>query len=160
MRRGDKRGETNRIFVENEAGKRYSSSAVEAGEAVGCTLALLRKKNAAISVFLIRDASMRRLNRVFRGKDRPTTVLSFEAGEGFPHPEAFGGNRFRGVYLGEVYLAPRHITRKRETVSRMAVHGCLHLLGYTHKKNDDRMEMEKCERRALRCLVKRRSVPQ
>ena len=47
------------------------------------------------------------------------------------------------------------VLEKKESVARMVVHGCLHLLGYTHKKKNDRMEMERRERWVLERIEKK-----
>lgn len=135
----------NRALLLNEGGKRFSSAARHARRGVLATLESMKKKNATVRVFLIGNASMRRLNRDFKKKDRATTVLSFMASDAVPYPELRPGER----YLGEIYLAPRYIAEKEEDVLRMAVHGCLHLLGYAHAKKSDRMEMERIERSIL-----------
>ncbi len=109
--------------------------------------------NAEVHIFLIKDEEMRRINRTFRGKDKPTNVLSFEEPKNFPclrrqaHPEhrAEKGS----VKLGEIYLAPDYIERKGENIGHLVIHGILHLLGYTHKGLRDRMEMEKKENEVL-----------
>ncbi len=64
---------------------------------------MLKKRAAGVDVYLIDNAAMRVLNRKFRGKNKPTDVLSFVEPERFPHPER------KGRYLGEIYLAPDHI---------------------------------------------------
>lgn len=143
------------VYLECEGGQKFLSVGERAKKAVDHALVLLKKNNVALRLFLIGNISMRRLNKEFRGKDRPTTVLSFEAGEEFPYPEA-GETR---SYIGEIYLAPRYIAGENESVERMAVHGCLHLLGYTHKKKSDRMEMERQERRVLLSLKKKNPSP-
>ena len=138
-------------FVECEGELVFPSAGRDVREAVYHTLSAFRKKDATVRVFLIRNTAMRRLNNEFRGENKPTTVLSFEAGEKFPYPE-WGASR---KYLGEIYLAPQYIGEKKESVARMVVHGCLHLLGYTHKKKNDRMEMERRERWVLERIEKK-----
>ena len=96
-------------------------------------------KKGEIEVYLINGKRMRQLNRRFRGKDRSTNVLSFQKPKNFP-----------GSKLGEVYLDPNYIKRHKESVDLMLVHGVLHILGYDHKKKDDRIKMEKKEARILK----------
>lgn len=97
------------------------------------------KKGGEVEVYLVSNEEMRKLNRAARGKNKATNVLAFEA-PSFPHP-----NTSRKP-LGEVYLAPDYIEKKKENLELLAIHGLLHLLGYDHMKKRDRIEMEKKER--------------
>jgi probable rRNA maturation factor len=86
-----------------------------------------------VTVLLTRDAEMRRLNRSFRGKDRPTDVLSFPDG-------AIAGPR-PAPRIGDIVIsipaAARNARRAghalRVEVARLLLHGFLHLLGYDHE---------------------------
>ena len=85
---------------------------------------------------------MRRLNRVFRAKDRTTDVLSFP-----------GGRSPEGVHLGDVVVsvpqASRQATASAHSIGRelrlLLLHGALHCLGYDHETDDG--EMSRLERR-------------
>ncbi|MDO8469604.1 MAG: rRNA maturation RNase YbeY [bacterium] len=104
-----------------------------------------RVRRAALEVYVVSDAVMREVNRRTRGIDAPTTVLSFPTTvSAFPYPPAWGA-----PYLGEIYLAPHYIARRGEELSHYAVHALLHLLGYTHKRSRDTIEMEAEECRLL-----------
>jgi len=95
-------------------------------------------KKGEIDVYLISSGRMRHLNKMFRKKDKPTNVLSFQKPKNFP-----------GKQLGEVYLDPFYIKKHKEDLTLMLVHGVLHILGYDHKKRNDRIIMEKKEARLL-----------
>ena len=86
------------------------------------------------------DGVLRRLNRVYRGKDRPTDVLSF------PGP---GGSEGLGDVLVSVPAAERNARRLGRTLAQeldvLALHGFLHLLGYDHETDDG--TMDRLERR-------------
>jgi probable rRNA maturation factor len=123
--------------------------------------ATLRKlkiaRDTSCEVFLVADAAMGRLNWRTRRKRGPTTVLSFpvcvgrhalSTVEGFPRPDLGG----RGRYLGEIYLAPDCARRRAMPLGLLAVHGLLHLLGYTHKGKRDTIDMEREEKRLLKVL--------
>ncbi len=99
-------------------------------------------KGAAFDVYLAPDGVMRALNRRYRKKDKPTNVLSFGSAARFPRPDLGPGTR----YLGEIFLDPGYIAARGGNVERLFVHSFLHLLGYTHRRRDDRMKMEKKER--------------
>ena len=104
-----------------------------------------------VSVKFTSDAEVRGLNAAWRGKDKPTNVLSFpmaEAPEGAP-------------MLGDIVLAggvcAREAAEKNVAVethaTHLVVHGTLHLLGYDHETSEaDAEAMEELERRALASL--------
>ena len=113
---------------------------------------------ASASLVLIGDERMRRLNRAFRGHDRPTDVLSFPARDGdFPDETE---------YLGDIVIsvetARRQARRRGSTLPRelrvLALHGLLHLLGYDHET--DQGEMRRLEYRMRRKygITRRRSA--
>lgn len=77
----------------------------------------------------------------------PFNVLSFIAPKGFPRPDR------RGVFLGELYLNPDYIRRRGENFDHLLIHGFLHLLGYDHRQERDRMRMEKKEKALLQLLA-------
>jgi probable rRNA maturation factor len=104
----------------------------------------------SVAVALIDDRAMRKLNRTYRGRDKPTNVLSFPAGE---PGEAMGGPRA----LGDVAIALGTVKREakaqgktvRDHLMHLMVHAVLHLLGYDHEADPDAEEMEALERKAL-----------
>jgi len=112
---------------------------------------------SGISLLLTDDAAIRELNRIWRGKDSATNVLSFPATEtvegDLPVPE------FAGVplELGDIALA--YETCERESVAQgkrfadhvahLVLHGVLHLLGYDHLDDDQALRMEALEIRIL-----------
>jgi probable rRNA maturation factor len=98
---------------------------------------------------------VRTLNRRWRGKDRPTNVLSF--------PALDSASRGKPRHLGDIVIA--YETTKREAIgeskpfahhlAHLTVHGFLHLLGYDHDKNNDAEKMERLER----TILKRIGIP-
>lgn len=100
---------------------------------------------AELSVVLTDDATLRRLNFSYRGKDRPTNVLSFPIGGGDPADHA--------VLLGDVVLALETVSREAgeqsrtiaDHVSHLVVHGVLHLLGHDHETGKQAAAMEGLE---------------
>jgi probable rRNA maturation factor len=109
-----------------------------------------RRRNAdtgALCVVLADDRLQRRLNRTFRGKDKPTNVLSFEGSSAGPHPAS----------LGDVVLALETIAGEAKQqgkslgdhVAHLVVHGVLHLMGYDHEKRGEALRMERLEREIL-----------
>ncbi len=122
--------------------------------------AALAEADAEISVKLTSDDEVHALNREWRGKDKPTNVLSFPMIE----PAFFTMAAQAGepeLLLGDIVLA--HGVCVREAAERgiamtdhathLVVHGTLHLLGYDHETGEaDAEEMEAIERRALAAL--------
>lgn len=94
----------------------------------------LRLKNVYLEIYLVSDKFMYK------------NVLAFPSPQKFPRPD------IKGKALGEIYLNPNYIEKHGENLIFMLVHGFLHLLGYDHKKKDDRIRMQKKEKRLL-CLI-------
>ena len=111
-----------------------------------------------LSVRLTDDDQVRTLNAHWRGKDKPTNVLSFPMAEAYElTDESFAAKE---LLLGDIVVA--HGVCKREAADKcvsvenhathLIVHGTLHLLGYDHESDADAAEMEAREVRALERL--------
>lgn len=116
-------------------------------------LAALRLTDAELSVLLVSDAEMQRLNRDYRGKDRPTDVLSFAQGEGDgPAPPGMLGDVVISVDTADRQARERRETLGRES-ERLLIHGILHLLGYDHEVSPaEARRMQRRERALARVL--------
>ena len=115
-----------------------------------------------VSLILTDDSEMRRLNRLHRGQDKSTNVLSFPAADWPGGPGQMGAEFYRDsasmpLLLGDVVLA-RETTigeaAKQEKaiashLAHLVVHGVLHLLGYDHLDDVSAAEMEELERTVL-----------
>ena len=99
--------------------------------------------NVEVSVRLSDDAEVQALNKSFRGKDKPTNVLSFP----MVQPDLLGGlaNTDDGeILLGDIILAAETCAREAgekgwplgDYAQHLIVHGLLHLLGYDHATGD------------------------
>jgi len=107
--------------------------------AARAALAAAGETPAEISFALADDAAVRVLNRDYRGKDKPTNVLSFESGE--------------RPFLGDVVLALETVLAEAESqgkpaadhVTHLVVHGVLHLLGHDHETPAEATTMERLE---------------
>jgi probable rRNA maturation factor len=106
------------------------------------------KGKSALTVLLSSDERLRQLNRDFRGRDKPTNVLSFPA------------DKTRDGYRGDIAIA-YGVTREEaraagkrfaDHVSHLVVHGVLHLAGYDHEKKRDAEIMEPLETKILKTL--------
>ncbi|HOP40574.1 MAG TPA: rRNA maturation RNase YbeY [Geobacteraceae bacterium] len=110
-----------------------------------------------LSVTIVGDRSMRRLNREYRGIDKATNVLSFSMAEGdFP-----GLNPH---LLGDVVISADTALREADEqgisyfdrVGFLLLHGILHVTGYDHERSGEE-EAQRMERkqRQLHALLKR-----
>ena len=123
----------------------------------------------SVSVALVPDARVQRLNRTYRGKDYATDVLSFpDQGppEGGPHERGVPSDRGgrlqpplklrRDLHLGDIVIARGVAKRQAREAGHpewtelrvLALHGLLHLLGYDHET--DTGEMARLEKRLRR----------
>lgn len=97
-----------------------------------------------VALVLAGDRTLHRLNRTYRGKDRPTDVLSFPGA-----PDGLGD------IVISVERADRNARSRGRTLPReldvLALHGLLHLLGYDHETDDG--TMDRLERRLRRRLL-------
>ena len=107
------------------------------------------KKEAEVSVSVVDCEQIKELNRDFRNIDRVTDVLSFPIGDKNPETGE--------IVLGDIVLCAEKVisqaqefghTRKRE-LAFLTCHSMLHLLGYDHIEEDDRIEMENLQRKIL-----------
>ncbi len=106
------------------------------------------------TVVLSSDAEVRALNAQFRGKDKPTNVLSFPADLQFGQEP--GGQR----ELGDVILAAETVQAEANATGipvihhfqHLVLHGLLHLLGYDHEEDAAAEQMEALEIEILRTL--------
>ncbi|WP_421315218.1 rRNA maturation RNase YbeY [Aeromonas veronii] len=103
------------------------------------------QQEAEVTVRIVDEAESNELNLTYRGKDKPTNVLSFpfEAPPGLELP-----------LLGDLVICRQVVEREAEEQNKplmahwahMVVHGSLHLLGYDHIEDEEAEEMEALER--------------
>jgi rRNA maturation RNase YbeY len=101
----------------------------------------LGEDGSELSIALVDDAEMRRLNRDWRGKDRTTDVLAFAQREG--EAELPAGSGEAPALLGDVVIslptAARQAAERGHGLERelaeLLVHGILHLLGWDHERS-------------------------
>lgn len=109
---------------------------------------------AEVSIVLCDDATIHPLNRDYRGKDKPTDVLSFAQREG---DFAFQDDNLLGDVIISMDTTIRQASERQhstETEMRiLLVHGLLHLLGYDHIEDDEAEIMEAKEREILAILT-------
>ncbi len=111
-------------------------------------------RTVELSLRLTDDEAVRELNSAWRGKDKPTNVLSFPmAGPAELDAEHDGPE----LMLGDIVLARGMCAAEAEDkaipledhAAHLIVHGTLHLLGYDHGEERDAADMEAREVRAL-----------
>jgi probable rRNA maturation factor len=109
-----------------------------------------RGARAGLAIRVVTPAESERLNRVYRGKQRPTNVLSFPGGSTPPAAVRHG----EPAPLGDLAICARVVAREAREQEKslaahwahMVVHGVLHLLGYDHEREADARRMERRER--------------
>jgi probable rRNA maturation factor len=118
----------NRVLVKKKVkgveGKLLSKIAHRALEVLGLS-------KVELSIALVSDAQIRRLNKLYRNKDKPTDVLSFPIGEKVED----------WLILGDIVISVDTAKRQaqelgyslEEELKRLLVHGLVHLLGYDHE---------------------------
>jgi probable rRNA maturation factor len=102
-------------------------------------------RSARVTILLADDETLRRLNHDFRGKKKPTNVLSFPA---TPNDEDHAGDIALawGVTRAEAKAAGKTITHH---AAHLVVHGVLHLAGFDHERARDAEKMEGLEVKIL-----------
>jgi probable rRNA maturation factor len=107
---------------------------------------------AELTIVLADNGTVRRLNRQYRGIDKPTNVLSFGGTDGGREPP--GGSP---TILGDVLLARETVAAEAADQGKsvadhavhLVVHGVLHLLGYDHQAAREADLMESIENQVL-----------
>ena len=100
-----------------------------------------RNKKVSLTVLLSNNRNIKKLNKNFRNKNKPTDILSF--------PFNRKKNISNQTYLGDIIISYNYMDKPksqnlktfREKVIKTFIHGFLHLLGYNHIKNNDYKKM-------------------
>ncbi len=144
-----------RIRIPTRGLDRFTASAMK----------LLGLPAGSLTVCFVTEGVMARWNRTYRGKDRPTDVLSFPSGECRPQTINSGAEARRQKWLkngvSRAISPSRRLVAAGTTRSASAeqfedemriliLHGILHLMGYDHET--DTGQMERRERRLRRAL--------
>ena len=118
-------------------------------DAISAAAGALSTESGEVSILLTDDSEIARLNRDWRGIDKPTNVLSFPASG---HKIGQGDK-----LLGDIVIAYETLERESTDESRdflhhlahLAVHGFLHLIGFDHETDAQAEEMEGLESRIM-----------
>lgn len=109
-----------------------------------------------LSLVVTNDDNIQKLNKEYRGKDKPTNVLSFSLLDDetyLPPPDVL-------FFLGDVIMSHDTVVREAREQNKelfhhythMCVHGCLHLLGFDHEEDAEAETMETLEIDILKAL--------
>ncbi|SIN97876.1 rRNA maturation RNase YbeY [Salinivibrio sp. ES.052] len=106
------------------------------------------RPQAEITIRIVDEGESQSLNRDYRGKDKPTNVLSFP----FDAPPGVEID-----LLGDLVVCRQVVEKEAQQQGKalmdhwahMVVHGSLHLLGYDHIEDDEAEQMEALEREVL-----------
>ena len=107
---------------------------------------ILKNKKTIITVLLSGNSKIKKLNKVFRKKNKSTDILSFPLDKKIKIS--------KNTYLGDIIISYNYLDKPRsqdlksfkEKVAKILIHGFLHLLGFDHKKNKDYSKMLKEEK--------------
>jgi probable rRNA maturation factor len=115
---------------------------------------LLKKNvNIEVAVSLVLDREMQKINLAYRGKDKPTNVLSFPAFEAIPNNSDY-------VFLGDIIIAFETVEKEslaqkktfENHLTHMILHSILHLIGFDHEDEEMANIMESLEIKILKKL--------
>jgi len=102
-------------------------------------------KKVTFTLLLSNNRNIKKLNKVFRKKNKSTDILSFPLDKKIKFS--------KNTYLGDIIISYNYLDKPRsqdlksfkEKVTKLFIHGFLHLLGFDHKKNKDYSKMLKEE---------------
>jgi probable rRNA maturation factor len=118
---------------------------------IEATLAGEKRAGAEVSVIVVGDSRIRKLNRQYRGIDSPTDVLAFAMGEG-------DFTELNPELLGDVVISADTAEKQAakaghdlmEEILMLAAHGTLHLLGYEDETSSGRARMRRRAKKYLK----------
>jgi probable rRNA maturation factor len=133
------------VLVQSPQWKKKPRARAVVRKAIAAAAAAISAPKGEVAVALANNATLRKLNRQWRGIDKATNVLSFPAAT----PKA-------GMF-GDIAIAYETLARESRNehkdfaqhLSHLAIHGFLHLMGYDHQNDSDAETMERVERTVL-----------
>jgi len=113
-----------------------------------------RKKKVYLTLLLSNNKNIKKLNKKFRNKNKHTDILSFPFQENL--------KRTKEIYLGDIIISFNHMNKPKnlnhyqfkEKVSKIFIHGFLHLLGFDHVKKNNYVNMLKEEEKIFKSIKK------
>jgi probable rRNA maturation factor len=137
-------------IVRKKAGGRFSNR--ELKRIALKVLEVVGQSQAELSVALVNNREIRKLNAKYRQKDYPTDVLSFSAANGLPIDVRLLGDVVISIEKAKEQAKQRGRTLTEETTT-LLIHGVLHLLGYDHERSaKDARTMGALEKKIYRAL--------
>jgi rRNA maturation RNase YbeY len=135
------------------AGKKFRSRQYK--RIASAILELLKRDKVELSLALVGDAEMQRLNAKYRQMNYPTDVLSFAADENLPVKTRLLGDVIISVEKAAQQAKERRRTLDEEMIT-LLIHGIVHLLGYDHERSPkDARAMGRLEKKIHRQLCER-----
>ena len=112
-------------------------------------------KKLSLTLLLSNNKNIKKLNKRFRNKNKPTDVLTFPLQKKFKIKN--------NLYLGDIIInydfldkpKTQSISLFKEKVIKIFIHGFLHLLGFDHIKNQDYKKMLKEEEKIYHSVIKK-----
>ena|SRR5581483_69763 len=132
------------LLVEDPKWRTHRGLAARLARAAQAAAAAARLKGG-FTILLANDRKLRVLNRDFRGKDKPTNVLSFPGADGYAGDVALA----YGVTKKEAKAAGKTVA---DHAAHLVVHGVLHLAGHDHQRPKQARVMEGLEVKILERL--------
>ena len=115
---------------------------------------IFKNKNITFTILLTNSSQMKKLNKKFRNKNKPTDVLSFPNFE----KKNLRLVKQKNFYIGDIAISYEIIKSRslkdnfQSEFDKVWVHGLLHLVGFDHIKNKDYFKMKKIEKRILNLI--------
>ena len=111
------------------------------------------KKKIFLTLLLSKNKNIKKLNYKFRKKNKPTDILSFP----------LNINSKKETYLGDIIISYQFVNKPKgssnlefkKKLTKLFIHGFLHLLGYDHKKNKDYKKMYEEELKIFNLIEKK-----
>ena len=109
-------------------------------------------KKVSLNLMLSNNKNIKKLNKIFRNKNKSTDVLSF--------PSKKIIKISKNTFLGDIIISYNYLDKPKsqdlklfkEKVIKLFIHGFLHLLGFDHKKNNDYSKMLREEDILYKCI--------
>lgn len=123
---------------------------------IASAIPFFKKKNVVLTILLTNSKNVKKLNKKFRNKNKPTDVLSFP----YFRSSYLKSIKENNIYIGDIAIS-YEIIKKRSSKNnfkfefdKVWIHGLLHLIGYDHIKNKDYFIMERTEKKILNLISK------
>ena len=108
----------------------------------------VKKNNLEVNFLLTSDSNIRSLNKNYRNKDKSTNVLAFPMNQNTNSESYTVGDI--AISLQKILSESKKLRiQKYKYLSKITIHGVLHLLGFDHKSNKQYDEMNKIEKRVF-----------